>query len=93
MKENKIIAILAEDERNTFSNCKESLETRNFIVIPCKNGKEALETFYKEKADVLILDVMLPIKDGFSVAIEIRKTNKQNPHYFPYCKITNSRCD
>ncbi len=82
MKENKIIAILAEDEETLSQIVKESLETRNFIVIPCKNGKEALETFYKEKADVLILDVMLPIKDGFSVAIEIRKTNKQIPIIF-----------
>ena len=57
MKENKIIAILAEDEETLSQIVKESLETRNFIVIPCKNGKEALETFYKEKADVLILDV------------------------------------
>lgn len=82
MKENKIIAILAEDEETLSQIVKESLETRNFIVIPCKNGKDALETFYKEKADVLILDVMLPIKDGFSVAIEIRKTNKQIPIIF-----------
>jgi DNA-binding response OmpR family regulator len=82
MKENKIIAILAEDEETLSQIVKESLETRNFIVIPCKNGKEALETFYKEKADVLIFDVMLPIKDGFSVAIEIRKTNKQIPIIF-----------
>lgn len=82
MKENKIIAILAEDEETLSQIVKESLETRNFIVIPCKDGKEALETFYKEKADVLILDVMLPVKDGFSVAIEIRKTNKQIPIIF-----------
>jgi len=78
----KIKVVLAEDEPALAQIIKESLETRNFEVIHCKNGEEASNEFLKSKPDILVLDVMMPKKDGFTLAKEIRKTDKKTPIIF-----------
>lgn len=79
---NKIKLILAEDEPALALIIKESLETRNFEVLHCKDGEEAITTFTKHKVDLLVLDVMMPKKDGFSVAKDVRKLDKKIPIIF-----------
>lgn len=79
---NKTKIILAEDEPALALIIKESLETRNFEVILCQNGQEAFEAFSKEKPELLVLDVMMPKKDGFTLAREIRKLDKKTPIIF-----------
>lgn len=78
----KIKIILAEDEPALAQIIKESLETRDFKVFLCKNGEEAFSEFLKNKPDILVLDVMMPKKDGFTLAQEIRKTDKKTPIIF-----------
>ncbi|MBC7525293.1 MAG: response regulator transcription factor [Flavobacterium sp.] len=78
----KIKIILAEDEPALAQIIKESLETRNFEVIHCKDGEEAIEVFKNEKIELLVLDVMMPKKDGFSVAKDIRKLGSKTPIIF-----------
>ena len=78
----KIKIILAEDEPSLAQIVKESLETRDFEVFLANNGEEALQLYKKESPDVLVLDVMMPKKDGFSVAKEIRLENKNVPIIF-----------
>ncbi|THD33343.1 response regulator transcription factor [uncultured Flavobacterium sp.] len=78
----KIKIILAEDEPALAQIIKESLETRSFEVVLCKNGEEAFEAFSREKPELLVLDVMMPKKDGFTLAKEIRKLDKKTPIIF-----------
>ena len=78
----KVKILLAEDEPALALIVKESLETRNFKVIHCKDGEEAFLTFLKERPDILVLDVMMPKKDGFTLASEIRKIDKKIPLIF-----------
>jgi len=78
----KIKLLLAEDEIALGQIVKESLETRNFEVIYCKNGEEALEAYHSHKPDLIILDVMMPILDGFSVAKRIRGLDNRTPIIF-----------
>lgn len=78
----KIKVLLAEDEPALALIIKESLETRNFIVLPCKNGQEAFDVFVSEHPDILVLDVMMPVKDGFSLAKDVRKMDKKVPIIF-----------
>ncbi len=78
----KIKLLLAEDEIALGQIVKESLETRNFEVIYCKNGEEALEAYHNHKPDLIILDVMMPILDGFSVAKRIRGLDNRTPIIF-----------
>ncbi|MCL4135866.1 UNVERIFIED_CONTAM: hypothetical protein GTU68_049212 [Idotea baltica] len=61
---------------------RESLESRGFIVFHAKNGVEALSVYQTEKPDILVLDVMMPLKDGFTLAKEIRQENKNIPIIF-----------
>lgn len=78
----KIKILLAEDEPSLALIIKESLETRNFSVHVCQNGEEASNEFLNQKFDVVVLDVMMPLKDGFTVAKEIRQTDKNIPMIF-----------
>lgn len=74
--------LLAEDEPALGTIIKENLESRDFEVFWTQNGEEALQAFDKDGADILILDVMMPKKDGFHVAEDIRKQNKNIPILF-----------
>lgn len=74
--------LLAEDEPALGQIIKESLETRNFEVLFCENGETAYATYLKENPELLVLDVMMPKKDGFTLAQEIRQQNKHIPIIF-----------
>ena len=78
----KIRVLLAEDELALGSIVKESLESRGFEVILCGDGQAAWESYLQHKPDVLVLDVMMPKKDGFTLAAEIRKTDSLTPILF-----------
>ncbi|MDV7187841.1 response regulator transcription factor [Lutibacter sp. TH_r2] len=80
---NKSVKILlAEDEPSLGQIVKESLETRNFEVLLCVNGEEAYKTFKAEQPELLVLDVMMPKKDGFTLAKEIRLEDPNIPIIF-----------
>ncbi|MBG7612673.1 response regulator transcription factor [Polaribacter sp. BAL334] len=79
---NKIKILLAEDEASLGMIVKESLESRDFQVFLAENGVQALEMYQNEKPDILVLDVMMPKKDGFTLAKEIRQENKRIPILF-----------
>ena len=86
----KIKILLAEDEASLGMIVKESLESRNFIVFLATNGVEAFKIYQKEKPDILVLDVMMPKKDGFTLAKEIRLENKRIPIIFLTAKSETS---
>lgn len=80
---NDIITILlAEDEPALGQIIKESLETRNFNVLLCENGEKAYHTYKSEQPELLVLDVMMPKKDGFTLAKEIRMEDRDIPIIF-----------
>ena len=79
----KIIKILlAEDEPSLGQIIKESLETRNFEVLLCADGEIAYQTYKSEQPLLLVLDVMMPKKDGFTLAKEIRAEDPEIPIIF-----------
>ena len=82
MKKEQIKLLLAEDEPALGQIVKESLESRNFEVFLCENGVEAYDVFQKEQPEILVLDVMMPKKDGFTLAKEIRLENSNIPIIF-----------
>ena len=77
-----IRVVLAEDEPSLGQIVKESLETRNFQVFLAKDGTEAYEFYKNENPDILVLDVMMPKKDGFTLAKEVREENGAIPIIF-----------
>jgi two-component system response regulator VicR len=80
MNKNKILFV--EDEQSLGLIVKESLETRGFEVKYCQDGKSGLRTFKEFNPDICLLDIMMPIRDGYTLAQEIRKINKQVPIIF-----------
>ncbi len=78
----KINVLLAEDDKNLGNILKSYLEAKGFATTLCENGKIALETFKKEDFDFCILDVMMPVMDGFTLAKHIRKLDQKVPLLF-----------
>lgn len=78
----KITILLAEDEPALGQIIKESLETRDFNVLLCANGVEAYKVYKAENPEILVLDVMMPKKDGFTLAKEIRMEDDSIPIIF-----------
>ena len=71
-----------EDELFLAKIVKESLESRNFEVIMESDGGKATAAFKKSQPDICVLDIMLPNKDGFAIADEIRALNEEIPIIF-----------
>jgi DNA-binding response OmpR family regulator len=74
--------LLAEDEPALGQIVKESLETRDYIVNLARDGEEALRLFQEERPHVMVLDVMMPGKDGFGLTKELRKKGEEVPVIF-----------
>lgn len=74
--------LYVEDELFLGKIVKESLETRGFEVIMESDGAKATELFKKSKPDICVLDIMLPDKDGFTIADEIRNIDEEVPIIF-----------
>ncbi len=74
--------LLVEDDQNFGSILKDYLILNDFEVVLAKNGMEGFEKFKKDTYDLCILDVMMPYKDGFTLAKEIREKNKEVPIIF-----------
>ena len=78
----KIKVLYAEDELFLGKIVKESLETRGFEVFMESDGAKTTALFKKTEPDICVLDVMLPNKDGFTIAGEIRDINERVPIIF-----------
>lgn len=74
--------LYAEDELFLGKIVKESLESRGFAVQMETDGGKVTGLFTEQQPDICVLDIMLPNKDGFSIAEEIRKTNSEVPIIF-----------
>ena len=74
--------LLVEDEVFLGQIVKESFETRGFEVKHFVDGEQGLEGFKSFNPDICVLDVMLPVMDGFSLAKEIKKLNTNQPIIF-----------
>jgi len=82
MEVNNKKILLVEDDPNFGAILKDYLVMNNFDVTLAKNGMEGFEKFKKDTFDLCILDVMMPYKDGFTLAREIREKNKEVPLIF-----------
>jgi DNA-binding response OmpR family regulator len=74
--------LLVEDDPNLGQLLQEYLEIKGFETTLARDGEKALVLYKGQRYDLCILDVMLPKKDGFSLAKEIRSVNKQIPIIF-----------
>ncbi len=82
MQHDRIQVLLAEDDEALGDVIKDNLEQEGYQVTWCKNGQDALSRFDKDVFDICLLDVMMPDKDGFTVAKRIRLISDVMPILF-----------
>jgi DNA-binding response OmpR family regulator len=74
--------LLVEDDVNLGFVVKDNLQLKGYEVQHCINGKEAIQQFRAGTFQLCLLDVMLPLADGFTVARHIRQSDKEVPILF-----------
>ena len=79
---NKIKILIVEDDPNLGKILLEYLEAKNFEISLAVDGEDGLDKFLNNSWDILLLDVMMPKKDGFSLARDIRKVDQNIPIIF-----------
>ncbi|MCG8476558.1 MAG: response regulator transcription factor [Cytophagales bacterium] len=79
---NKTKILVVEDDPNLGQILSEYLQVKGFEIRLCSDGQEGLEAFKSDSYQICLLDVMLPKKDGFSLAQDIRKLDKEIPFIF-----------
>ncbi|HBH12991.1 MAG: OmpR family two-component response regulator [Clostridiales bacterium 38_11] len=67
--------LIADDNKQIVSVLNEYAKKEGFETVVASDGEEALKAFEKQKFDIILLDVMMPKKDGFEVCREIRRTS------------------
>ncbi len=82
MDKNPVRILLAEDDHNLGNLLKNYLDAKGFVTTLCINGQEAVDSFRSMEFDFCILDIMMPVKDGFAAAQEIRAANARVPILF-----------
>lgn len=74
--------LLVEDEALLARIIKDSLESRGYQVAHAVDGNQGLEMFATQNPDIVVMDVMMPRMDGFTLATEIRRYNTKIPIIF-----------
>lgn len=82
----KVRILYVEDEPFLGRIVKESLESRDYEVTMVADGGQAAAAYQKMQPDICVLDVMLPNKDGYSIAKSIRQINPTLPIIFVTAK-------
>jgi DNA-binding response OmpR family regulator len=82
MDDNKVKILLCEDDENLGMLLREYLQAKGFVAELCSDGEAGFKAFLKTKFDICVLDVMMPKKDGFTLAQEIRSANTDVPIIF-----------
>ena len=80
--DNAIKLLLCEDDPNLGSLLAQYLAAKGYAVEHRVDGKQGWEAYTKGQFDLLILDVMMPVKDGFTLAREIRQRDEKTPIIF-----------
>lgn len=86
MEENLKI-LLCEDDENLGMLLREYLQAKGFEAVLCPDGEVGYREFQKAKFDICVLDVMMPKKDGFALAQDIRQQNAEMPIIFLTAKV------
>lgn len=82
MTEHKPRILLVEDDSNLGELLNEYLIAKGYDSTLKKNGQQGFDEFLKNRYDLCIFDVMMPVKDGFTLAKEIRRINTEIPIIF-----------
>ncbi len=90
MQSTKASILFAEDDYSLAFMVKDALEDEGYKVVHCTDGQTAIDSFDKNKFDITLLDIMMPNKDGYTVAKKIRQQTDRLPIIFLSTKSQES---
>lgn len=76
MRKQKYVILAADDELELLDTLELFLARENMLLVKAKDGREALSVFEREQPDLVLLDIMMPELDGFSVLRKIREQSR-----------------
>ena len=82
MNNDRMKILLCEDDENLGMLLREYLQAKGFDTELCPDGEAGYKAFLRDKFDLCVFDVMMPKKDGFSLAKDIRQSNQEIPIIF-----------
>ena len=82
METKDITILLTEDDANLSMVLEDYLKLLGYKVVLCGNGEDGLIAFKKQHFDLCVFDVMMPRKDGFALAKDVRELNREIPIIF-----------
>lgn len=71
--------LIAEDDKSNYEFIAEVLEPTGIKIYGARNGKEALDVYEKSRPDIILMDILMPEIDGYTVTRKIRKTDRSTP--------------
>ncbi|MGL2992552.1 response regulator transcription factor [Flavobacterium sp. TSSA_36] len=74
--------LLVDDEPNILMSLEYTFKKNNFEVYVARDGQEALDILQKQQPDIIILDIMMPLVDGYETLRQIKKEEK-----LQHCKV------
>ena len=80
--EEKLKILLCEDDENLGMLLREYLQAKGYTTELCPDGEAGYRAFLKTKFDICVLDVMMPKKDGYTLAQDIHQANAEMPIIF-----------
>jgi DNA-binding response OmpR family regulator len=66
--------LIADDEPNILMSLEFLMKREGYAVVVARDGGEAMQSIINERPDLVLLDVMMPVKTGFDVCYEVRST-------------------
>ncbi len=75
--------LIAEDDVTLRQSLQKVLESINYLVFEAGNGEEAITLFKNESPDIVLIDIIMPIKEGIETIIEMRKLDSHTHELSP----------
>jgi DNA-binding response OmpR family regulator len=91
-QENKIKILIVEDDLLLLEGYAVTLKSEGFSVLKAKDGQEGLEVALKEKPDLILADILMPVMDGFEMLKELRQEQDYGKNV-PVILLTNLSAD
>lgn len=74
--------LLAEDDETLRTGLALALESEGYEICACEDGAKALEAYAKRRPDLMLLDIMMPVKSGYDVCVDVRRHDRSTPIIF-----------
>lgn len=71
--------LVIDDDEMTLEVIRKILETEGYQVVTALDGQKGLDAFYKNHVDLVITDLVMPVKDGLKTIMELRKESRDLP--------------